>query len=197
MTGAILLPMLLLWGTHPPWGEASVWFILLVLAGLGATYSLALILSAERIRARSRAVRVTLVILGFLSALVLVSHLRDAKRASDFLARADSAYGVITNVGRPSSRLRATFHFRDSTYVVLSDPVDSLAGFTIGDSVWLYFPPSAPDSAHFGHPSADGARTRNLLLWVWLVAGPIVCGYGPPIWRVIRGVSRPPPILTS
>ena len=171
----------------------------MLIASLGALYGASLPRLVLNLRHSRTLPLGPTIILTLLSVLVLYSHFDQAASARVFLATADSAKGVVTQTfRRDGPRLVATYEVASQAYRVISPPgVDSLARFAAGDSIWLYFPPEAPDSAHFGHPSADASRTRRQLLWIWLGAGPILWAYGSNIFYYLRPSTYAVPTSTA
>jgi len=198
ISGTIAL-LLILVTTRFPWFDAVAWFLALLASGLAAVYGAAVVRTIQQIRRQPRSLFVPVLILIGLSGFPLYSHYRQAREARQFLATADSARGVVTRtIVRGGIHLVAQFKAGTRLVQVWSPGgVDSLTKFVVGDSIWLYFPPAMPDSAHFGHPSADSAGTRNRLLLLWLGGGPLLCGYGgsivyfarPSTYSVPRGTA--------
>ena len=172
----------------PPWSESLPWFPVIVFSLLAALYGASLVRSVQRVLNEARSLVGPLITLGLLSTLPLYSHYRAAQDAREFLATADSVKGeVVTVFNRSGPRVVAAYHVGNRAFRATSPGfVDSLAAFGPGDSIWLFFPPGLPDSVRFGHPSADTKATRNWLLWLWVGAGPIVCGYGSTTVRYLR-----------
>ena len=71
-------------------------------------------------------------------------------------------------------------------------------GVTPGNDVWVYFQPTAPDSARIGRFGPDAAQMLRSLAWLWGVGGVLLLAYLPPVVvflrREWRGAAVTPPI---
>ncbi len=179
VSGSAALAFILL-RTRFPWAEPGAWVLAFTVSLIVAFYGASVVKSVLLVRAGRSVLRGPVLLLALLSALPAYSHVRQARDARRFMATADSAKAeVIRTFLRGGPRVVVSFHVGPTAIQVMSPGrVDSLSSFRVGDSLWVFFPPASPDSAHLGHPSADAANTRDRLLWLWLGGGPLLVAYG-------------------
>ena len=189
----------LLFGTRFPWHDGFAWFFVALISLAGAAWGASVVRTVQKFRQAPRALLAPVALLVALSGIPSTIYYRQSVDARDFLAHADSVRAeVVQTFLRSGTRLVASFTVHGQSYRVMSPSgVDSLASFAVGDSIWLYYPPAFPDSAHFGHPSADGEAMTSRLLWLWIAGGPLLCGYGQTVAHFLRPSTYAVPRSTA
>ncbi len=128
---------------------------------------------------RPRILAPTALVLALLSIPFLVSYHRERRAMPGFLAAADSVRGVIT--GRNVFRHLLITYRPDSAHLARmiaarKGPHDRLRE---GDSIWVYRQREPPHAIDVWPPGPDAGSMMRRLVWLWLVGGVFITGYGP------------------
>lgn len=116
-----------------------------------------------------------------LSALIVAPFIRETRESAAFFASADSSRGVVEEkFYRFGPRLRVTYTTAGQQHRLVTPGGDPrLDQWTGGDSVWVYYPAIAPDSARVGRFAPRAAPTLQSLSWLWGIGGLLFLGYVP------------------
>jgi hypothetical protein len=196
LLGGVAPPVYILTTPKVPWLEPGLWFFLLFLAGIGAIYGAALAHSLWLAFTRVPPIRPVVTVLVALSLVTFTLHGHRHLRAQRFLARADSTLGEVSQFPRGGG-IRVTYRVDDHGFSTAMRRPDSLAHAQLRDSLWVYYSPTFPDSAHIGHPQADWGITRTALGWIWLGLGPLLYSAGPFLWAHRGALVPKPPVSTA
>jgi hypothetical protein len=130
----------------------------------------------------------TVLCLAALSGLVVVPFIQDTRAHTAFLTTADSTRGIVeSRIMRNGPRLRVTYTIGEQQHRLVTPPNDwRYDQWTRGDSVWVFFQSSAPDSARIGRFGPDPAPILRSLGWLWGVGGMLLLGYLPPVIAFLK-----------
>jgi hypothetical protein len=204
MAGAALAVVALVWelGIPPPSAalDAFVWVFFGGVALFGASVGAGVVLAWRHAKQSSIWIICAAVCLLVPSALIVLPFINSTRANTAFLAAADSTRGaVVEKFVRGGPRLWVTYEVSGQQHRLLTPGVDwRYDQWVVGDSVWVYFQASAPDSARIGRFGPDAAPMLKSLAWTWGVGGVLLLAYLPPVvlflYREWRGPAMPPPI---
>ncbi len=185
-TVATIVTLLLLVKTLPP--DMVAWLVVGVLGGAGGLYCGILYLAGLRVREMPGHVVRGATLLAIPSLLILGAHANEVRLTRSFLAIADSSHGrVVAQSGRDPRLLKVRFEAEGAVRHVQGRAL--VRGLTRGDSVWVYYNASRPDSATIGRPAASVGKSTGLLGLTWFMGGPLLLVFGGTLrwWPVLRG----------
>jgi hypothetical protein len=172
----------------PPARAALDLFIWLLFGGValfGALLGAGIVLAWRNLRHSRAPLLWATVGLLLLSVPIVWPFLEERRRAAEFLAAADSTRGVVVNkFVRGGVRLVVDFHVGNERHRVLTPGKPSNDQWALGDSVWVFFLGTMPDSASVGHPGPDRAAMLRELAWLWGLGSVLLTAYLPAIVRV-------------
>jgi hypothetical protein len=172
--GAIALPSIVFLqrpGALPLF-DLFIWLFFGLLALVGAVYGasiVGLILDTTLGEAKLTS---TLIVLACLSLIPLWLHVRQDRWAQAFNSRADSVPGEATGIRRGNADI-VRFTLGRPNRIANYFPTDGIRPLK-GDTLWVYYLPTAPDSVQVGRPAAYWEITGEYLAWLWLGLGPAI-----------------------
>ena len=200
--------MALVWdeGVPPPSAalDSFVWVLFGGVALFGAIVGTGVVLAWRHAKQSSIWIICAAVCLLVPSALIVLPFINRTRANTAFLAAADSTRGaVVEKFVRGGPRLRVTYEVGGQQHRLLTPSLDPAVDWRydqwgLGDSVWVYFHASAPDSARIGRFGPDAAPMLKSLAWTWGVGGVLLLAYLPPVvlflYREWRRPAMPPAV---
>jgi hypothetical protein len=196
LAGAIIVLGAVLW-KNPLSGEdildPVVWMILTAIALFGAMLGVAGELAWHNLRESRMWLLWTALCLSVLSGLIVLPFIQATRENTAFLATADSTRGVVeSKYYRSGPRLEVTYTTAGQQHRVTRGGDLRYDQWKRGDSVWVYFPAIAPDSARVGRLGPPAAPVLQSLSWLWGIGGLLFLGYVPLVVAFFRLESRKP-----
>ena len=172
--------------------DAFAWFFVALIAAAGGLVGSAVVLAFVHVRRSPVALLKAIAFLSVVSVFFLAPYGVDAFRAHSFLARADSAQGVVTRtLIRGGEHFWVSYGAGNSPRVVRDwAPVGTL-DLKVGDTVWVFVDRTDPERAMIGRPGPDWTSALHSLVPLWAIGGVLFLGYGvnatpaglPQAWR--------------
>lgn len=173
--------------------DPIVWLVYGVVALLGAFSVISPVLAWRHVRESPRWLFGTLIGLLLLSTPAVSSFARDGREMRDFLATADSTRGIVADkYVRAGINLVVEYQVSGQPYRVTrrgKHPYVGTPAFSRwrrGDSIWVYYQPTAPETVLLGSRSPDRRVLYESLGKVWSVWGVLLTAYLPLIGRGLR-----------
>ncbi len=204
LVGAAVAVGALVWdlGIPPPRAalDIVVWILFGAVALFGAIVGAGVVLAWRHTRESSIWISCAAGCLIVPSTLIVVPFIDKVRENTAFLAAADSTRGAVASkFVRGGPRLQVTYEVGGQQHRLLTPGGDwRYDQWGPGDNVWVYFQPTAPDSARIGRFGPDAAQILRSLAWLWGVGGVLLLAYLPPVVvflrREWRGAAVTPPI---
>ena len=165
-----------------PRADAIAWFVVFGIAALAWCWAAGLMRTIKAAR-RPRTLLVPLLGLLGLSVVPISWCATTGLEAHAFLRNADSAVAIVDrSSGRHGEYLDVSYSAAGSTrHARNSTGSRALTSFQAGDTLWVYFPRTSPDSALLIRPEVPLGATSTYLLLIWIGLGPIACGHLTPL----------------
>lgn len=185
--------------------DPFVWLVYAVVAMAGAFSGISVVRAWRHLRESPRWLWGTLAGLLLLSVPRGSSFVRESREMQRFLATADSTRGVVAyKYVRAGVRLVVEYQAGGRSYRVMKTGANPYVGtpafseWRRGDSIPVYYQPTAPDTVLVGRRTPDRRALLESLAKVWSVWGVLLTAYLPLIARglrrrlVVRSAARAP-----
>lgn len=174
--------------------DPIIWLVYAVVGAAGAFSAISAVLALRHLRESPRWLWGTLAGLVLFSQPVVSGYVHESREMERFLATADSTGGVVAHkFVRGGVNLVVEYQAGGQPYHVRKTGANPFVGtpaFTqwrSGDSIPVYYQPTAPDSILVGHCSPERRILFESLAKVWIVWGVLLTAYLPLIARWLRG----------
>jgi hypothetical protein len=194
----------LVWDLGPPPARAAfdsfVWILFGGVALFGAIIGAGIVLAWRHTKQSSIWIICAALCLLVPSALIILPFVRKTRANTAFLAAADSTRGaVVEKYVRGGPILKVAYEVGGQQHHLRTPGGDwRYDQWVLGDSVWVYFQGSAPDSARIGRFGPDARQMFKSLAWLWAVGGVLLIAYVLPavvfLYQEWRGGAMPPPV---
>lgn len=182
-------------GPPPPVAllDVFIWLFYGVIASTGAFFAVSAVLAWRHVRKSPRWLWGTLVGLLLLSVPLVSSFIHQSREMERFLATADSTQGAVADkYVRGGVRLVVEYQAGDQSYRVRKTGAKPYIGtpafsqWQRGDSIPVYYQPTAPGAVLVGHRSPDRRALFESLAKVWSVCGLLLTAYLPLLVHGLR-----------
>jgi hypothetical protein len=158
------------------------WSVFAFVVACGGAFIGGVVLAWQNARQAPEILLRAAALLGLISLLPLGLHYSKVREAGTFMATADSARGVVTRrIVRGGVGLTVNFPVNADTLSVRRLVRSRESHLTMGDSIWVYFQPGAPQDAFVGRPGPDWEPTLQWLAIIWVMGGVLLLGYWAPL----------------
>lgn len=174
--------------------DVFIWLFYGVVASTGAFSAVSAVLAWRHVRESPRWLWGTLIGLLLLSLPILSSFIRETREMQRLVATADSTGGVVTNkYVRGGVYLVVEYQAGGQLYRVRkrgANPIIGTPAFSRwqrGDSIPVYYQPTAPEAVLVGHRGPDRRVLFESLAKAWGLWGLLLTAYLP---LIVRGLRR-------
>ena len=172
----------------------AVWLILGMVATVGAFFGFSVVLAGRHVRESPRWLLATLLGLLLLSVPLVWSYFRESRGTQRFLSTAASTRGIVANryVRGPVVRLVVEYRVGGRSYQVVETGQNPSVGtqafreWSRGDSIPVYYQPTAPGAVLVGRPGPEVRFLLEALVKRWALWGLLLTAYLPLIGRGLR-----------
>ena len=162
--------------------DVLTWSVFAFVVACGGAFVGGAVLAWQNAREAPEIVLRAAGLLALLSLLPLGHHYREARKAAAFMETADSARGVVVRrYVRGGLHLTVTFQVNADPHSVMRKVRSQERDLRVGDSIWVYFQPGAPQEAFVGKPGPDPQTTFMWLAIIWVIGGVLLLGYWGPL----------------
>jgi hypothetical protein len=180
--GAVGMAIFVLRTSGVPPFDLFSWVLVALLIACGGALVGGAVLAWQNVRQAPGILLRAAALLALLSLLPLGLHYGKVRKAAAFMETADSTRGVVTKaIVRKGLHLTVSFRVNADTHSVTRKARSQERHLAVGDSIWVYFRPGAPQEALVGRPGPDPKPTFTWLAIIWVIGGVLLLGYWGPL----------------